>query len=393
MGRIPPLRFLLASTGSTAPPALLEAGYPSLDLDQGHFPLGSECVELPVRGGVLRGVYVPAGSGAPLVLHLLESSGSVTYGTEHLLGYPLLHELRELGCASLMIDFRGIGASEGSRMPTKMVGDTRVMWAEALRRAGGGARILLRGMSLGTLALASLLEAGARPAGVIMVAPVRAETVARNWFHHYHHHWLARASTLLLRKPVRVRMVRVLEEWRGPLLVTAPHQDYVLPVAEQELLRVAALANGASWVGTPYSHAGHVVEAHHVWPEERIFLRRVFPELPSETSPRRLDPPCLAAAVATRNVEDPNLLAWLRSLPPARLRSLGEEGCRLLLDAALAPEAPSPSELLTLGRYLRDEDLPRPDQGFAGLAAELGWEDAAGVQRLALAAGFPSVPS
>jgi alpha-beta hydrolase superfamily lysophospholipase len=153
LGALNPFRALLAALGSTAPPALLAAGFPRLEVGETNFPPGTEAVELPVPGGLLRGAFVPSDPGAPVVLHLLESMGSVTYGTHHALGYPVLWELRDRGFASLMIDYRGVGASEGWRSPRNVREDAQAMFAEARRRTGGRShRVVLRGASFGTLA-------------------------------------------------------------------------------------------------------------------------------------------------------------------------------------------------------------------------------------------------
>ncbi len=225
-----PSRFhvFLAATGAVVPPAVLEGGLPELDLED--FPPGTERVRLPAGGdAVLEGVFVPADPGAPVVLHLLASEASITHGTRGLAGFPILWQLRDRGLASLVVDWQGVGASSGSRTPRHLPGDARVVWEEALRRAGGDpGRVVLRGMSLGTLGVACLLEAGVAPAGIVLVAPVRAETVVRNWARHYYPPYWSRLARFV-RPAVPVDLVAVLGAVRRPLLVYAPRDDYLLP--------------------------------------------------------------------------------------------------------------------------------------------------------------------
>lgn len=167
------------------PPAVAPAGFPELRLSD--YPPGAELVELPVAGGaVLRGVYLPAGDDAPLVVHfpaMLESVSGGTHGDvfmvaedgwlvgRHDLGAvqfsakimplastdeaapftpaPLHHglftALRRAGLSLLFVDYEGVGASTGSRSPKHLARDARAVWEEALRRVDGDPqRVVLR---------------------------------------------------------------------------------------------------------------------------------------------------------------------------------------------------------------------------------------------------------
>ncbi len=64
--------------GCLAPPALLPPYDVDLERALAEYPPGTEKVELALSADDrLRGLFVPSDAGAPVVLHLLESSGSV----------------------------------------------------------------------------------------------------------------------------------------------------------------------------------------------------------------------------------------------------------------------------------------------------------------------------
>jgi len=274
---------LLASVGSVTPPALLEAGFPQLDLVSGGFPPDTQQLELEVtRGTKIRGVFVPAkNDDAPIVVHLLESLGSVTFGTKDLLGYPCLWQLRDAGFSSLMVDYRGIGASDGRRSPRNMPLDAESIYAEALRRVNGdSSRIVIRAMSLGTLAAASLYrDLSNLPGAIIMVAPVRAETVAGNWLGKYHGPLVKKfAGMINVRRPVKVDLVNVMRNLKVPLMIYAPETDYALPPKEMQMVKAACQQANGEWHSSNYNHSGHVLSAHEVIPAELEFLKIQFPQ-------------------------------------------------------------------------------------------------------------------
>ena len=399
MARLGLLRVFLSSTGSAAPPALLEAGFPELDLDR--FPPGTEPLDLEVKPGVhLRGVFVPSDEGAPVVLHLLESEGSITYGAEGLTGFPNLVELRDQGFASLVVDYRGIGASDGSRYPRNVPVDARTAWEEALRRAGGDPkRVVLRGSSFGTLAAACLLQQGMDPAAVFLVAPVRSETVVRHWAARYYPRLVAVLGTLLSPKPVKVDIVRELGRVRCPLLVYAPDDDYALPEAERVAMQRAVSQAGGRWVGTAYGHPACVIDAHHVVPAERELLANVFPEQPpvadrlrryreataNEVPEERLlelaqhfllEPPRLAWAASDNGLSGEAMgshIAWLRRICRRLLQDLPDDPLRALIRAPENLHRSRVDDLRSLTHYLgeRKPEGPWTPGELLALATEL----------------------
>lgn len=233
--------------GFLVPPAILAGQETTLRNDADRFPPGTEFVEIPLPSGDrLRGVYVPSDPGAPIVLHLLESSGSVASTS---LGYrPLLAALADGGFASLMVDYRGVGASDGGRSPRHLEDDAWAMWSEALRRTGGDPGLVaVRAISIGTLAAASLADRGARPAAWILLAPVRAETVVRHFAAWQFPGVLGQLASRFFRPPTNVDLVASVANMRPHLWVESPDGDELLPDSEQADLHRAVDAAGGAW--------------------------------------------------------------------------------------------------------------------------------------------------
>jgi hypothetical protein len=164
------------------PPAVIDAGEPS-DLEElcAAYPAGTEVVSIRVdEGEFLRGLFVPAAEDSPVVLHLFPAGVSVARPRP---GLDLLaRQLRDLGYASLLVDYAGIGASDGRSSPENLARDARAMWHAAVRRAGGDpSRVAVRATSLGTVAAAHLFAEGVQPAGVALLLPVCGEDVAQRF--------------------------------------------------------------------------------------------------------------------------------------------------------------------------------------------------------------------
>jgi hypothetical protein len=232
---------LLACASCLAPPALIAADGVDLARRIAEMPAGTERVEIAVAdGSCLRGVYVAGDPGAPLCVHLLGSSDTVA--SQRHPQRTLLSHLRDLGVASLMLDYRGVGASSGARHVDHLAEDALAMWREALRRVGGDEqRVVLRATSIGTVATAQLLETGARPAGIVLIAPILPETVVRRYAsveHGWYGPWLAQA---LFRPVARVDVLRELEHAARPLLVRSSPADRFLSDAERAEFRAAVL--------------------------------------------------------------------------------------------------------------------------------------------------------
>jgi alpha/beta superfamily hydrolase len=232
--------------GFITPPAIFGGGEDSLRVDEDRFPPRTELVELPLRTGeILRGVYVPSDPGAPVVLHLLESSGSVSSknGYRHVLA-----DLADSGFASLMIDYRGVGASDGYRSPKHLEEDAWAVWEEAVRRAGGDpSLVVVRTISIGALAAASLVKRGVRPAAWILIAPVRAETVVANFAQWQYPGLLSRLASRFFRPPTSVDLVEAVTHMGPHLWVYSPEHDTLILPDEQAMLSNAVTRTGGVW--------------------------------------------------------------------------------------------------------------------------------------------------
>jgi dienelactone hydrolase len=330
--------IVAASGGCIAPPLLLPTARVQIDL--ARFPPGSELVQLPVGSDeTLRGVWVPAfGPGpAPIVVDFLESSGTIGTGALDL-GFsatvgaatgdePLHVECRAdgapleplddhfcaarrryallplLGFASLCMDYAGVGASSGERSTDNLRRDAHAVWDEALRRAGGDAsRVVLRGTSVGALAVAALLQDGARPGAVILVAPVRAETITHNGAQAMGRGLTAALFGWLLRTPIDTDLLAELRRLQAPLLVVVPERDEFLRHDERAQLLAATDAAGGVFVVRHVDHVVLSLAARDVLAVEGWFLGR----LPLVKSPaQRVEAHLLAWRAACDAYADP----------------------------------------------------------------------------------------
>lgn len=194
----------------------------------------------------LRGLHLPGDTAPPLVvLHLLPSGASVTTGMPVGIGRhglaSTLTTFARLGCGSVLIDYRGVGDSDGPRDPAGLLADGQAMWRKAVELADGQAdRVVIRAASIGTVIAADLLASGHRPAAAILIAPVRASTIT------YHgaraqYGWLAAwFADLLYRAVPAPDLETVLATTPVPVLLVLPDQDVYLPPDERRLIEAAA---------------------------------------------------------------------------------------------------------------------------------------------------------
>lgn len=235
--RVALLLALLCCGACFAPPAVLSAERGDLAKLVRELPAGTRAVEIPAEdGALLRGVFVPAGPGAPICVHLPGATDTVA--ARHYPQHHLLRELNELGVASLMLDYRGVGVSDGGRHVDHLRGDALALWNEALRRADGDAgRVALRATSLGTIATAELLSVGVRPAGIVLIAPVFPDTVVEHYARVEHGWYGPPLAKLLFRAVSDVDVIAQLSAAGVPVLARASDGDHFIGDDERAALR------------------------------------------------------------------------------------------------------------------------------------------------------------
>src|SRR5687768_6346436 len=118
--------------------------------------LQASWIEVEVGNGEkLRGWHVRLGECESLALHFLDGAIEDFPGGID----ALLEGMHDARMGTLVLDMRGVGASDGEWDPAHIPEDALAAWNEALRRVDGDAeRVRVRGISRGNLAVASLIE-------------------------------------------------------------------------------------------------------------------------------------------------------------------------------------------------------------------------------------------
>lgn len=271
------LLLCVASTSAClTPPVMLSAVAPDLARALPEYPPGTERVELTTPdGATLRGVFTPAGEGAPVVLHLLGAAQSPASLAQPLDGAAWA--FADIGYASLLCDYRGIGASPGEDDVDRLGDDALCMWNEAVRRAGGDpSRVVVRATSLGTISTALILRAGARPAAVLLLAPVFPDTVVERFASDNYGRLAGWLASALFRPVARVDVFEQLERLRAPLCVSLFEDDHWS--TKRDLARLFAAVRKApshSWRLFGGDHVGGVLFTSALSSDERQFARQL----------------------------------------------------------------------------------------------------------------------
>jgi hypothetical protein len=302
----------------------------------------------------LRGVLVPPPLGGPLVLHLLESGGSVAKGDGG--RARTLRQLADLGAGSLMLDWTGVGPSTGDASNRNILRDARVMWEAALQHVEGDeSRVILRCASIGTLAAADLLQSGVRPRAVVLIAPVRAETAARNFSSQRFGRFFGGLLTFGMLPIVDVDLLSVLRSTEVPLLLLQPADgDLFVTPAESDLLAESCQRTGNTVALVDGGHLQTTLLSRGLFPMELAFLTdNMRAEFDAESRVDSILSGELAAAVPAR-FTDAEVRLRLERVAPL----LQTEPPAQLLAAGLATSRPrNASRLLWL--------LQAPDGGLA----------------------------
>ncbi len=338
----------LAPWACVSPPVLRDP--PPLVRDERRpalYPASAEWIEVSARDGThLRGVFVPADPGAPVVLALLEAQSSVA---EHPRGYrELVERLGDAGFATLACDWRGVGISGGSRSADHLGEDAAALFAEAVRRAGGDAsRVAVRGVSLGTLALAELLASGAAPGAALYVAPVRNATFAERQAGEMFGGAAGGVARLSFRRVPGVDPAEALAQSTVPTLVILLKDESYLSDAERAELRDAVAGRDNVRLLEPELVPGALILGERgLLEEEQAWLARTFPK--RFHLPKRRERALLALA--------PEALAQLppQSLERARFEALAMAQIHTdpawLAAAALSGSGPEYAEVFARAR-------------------------------------------
>jgi len=279
--------------GCFMPPVVMQAHDAEWTLADSKYPRSGRIVEVATEDPVLRGLYVPSDPGAPLVVHFAEAGASVTFG-------PALRDqyldLAQRGFASLAVDYRGVGLSDGATDTGELPTDVDAIYAHALRLVDGDpSRLVLRGTSLGTMAIAHLLAQGHQPAAVCLYAPVFADSVVMAFGYAVYNDFLVALAWPFLRSVPLPRLTDALSTYRGALFVLGHPSDELLTDREFAELAEAVDARGGTLVTTTrglsvgHSHpvlrhlTQHVrltVLSLDVTREEAGFLETAFPGVP-----------------------------------------------------------------------------------------------------------------
>lgn len=263
------LLALLACASCLTPPALIEPMKLDRENVLARYARGAESVAIEVEPGIqLRGVFVPSQPNGPVVLHLLESSGSVASSKLHF--GAITRQLSDLGYASLVVDYTGIGLSDGSASVDHLERDALAMWHEAERRANG-APVWIRATSLGAIPAAQLLAHGKRPAKIVLIAPVLADSAVTRFARTFHGPLAGFVAAAAFRDIAPVDVVAELKRARLPVLVITSERDTLLGERDRERIGSALHPAGVVLL----RDSGHVqlaLEAHQLMAEELRFV-------------------------------------------------------------------------------------------------------------------------
>lgn len=252
--------LVLASSSCITPWVVAPVRNAAFTLENSGYPDATRIVELERDGEpTLRGIFVADASSkrradaAPqitnevrflevLVVHFAESGGSIVHNSENRRQYE---QCLEYDFASLALDYQGVGLSDGNVSPRDLDTDALAIYAHALELVGGNeSRLILRGCSIGTLAIASILESGARPGAVVLFAPVLAESVGLRYGQVIMWDPMAAFASLFMRSIMSARLVDELAQVDTRLIVFAYRLDELVNDDEFDRLKSAVKSVG-----------------------------------------------------------------------------------------------------------------------------------------------------
>jgi uncharacterized protein len=243
------------------PEALLFRPSPTVDETPAARGLSFDRVEIATADGeTLVGWYLPADAGAEGVILYCHGNAGNIGGRVH-----LLPELRKLGMAILIFDYRGYGESSGRPTVAGTRLDIEAVWQHLVEQRGHApGQIVLWGRSLGgAIAIdqaARASEAGTPPRALIVESTFTSTLdLGAELYPWLPVRWFGRK----LDYPSRERIARV----DAPILIAHSPADDLIPVAHGHALLEAAregLAPEVAFVQLDGGHNdGHLAQAQH----------------------------------------------------------------------------------------------------------------------------------
>ena len=399
------LGLSLPLVGCFTPPVVALAHDDSWTLETSGYPQDARRVEIRrgaqdgsdrTLGPTLRGLFFPSDEGAPVVVHFAESGASLTASIRSREQY---HALAELGFASLAVDYRGVGLSDGDPSPRKLGEDAMAIWEEGLSLVDGDAdRLVVRGASLGTVAISSLLAEGIEPAACIAFAPVRPKTVGRLYGYAVYWSPLVWLVAPLFRTFSDGDPLEWFTKPGVPRLVTIHPEDELLSERDFERLKLgvessggvvqvpeplsAVLVVGDSVMKALWKHIGLVQKSFFVGDTEREFLRDLFPGVPDLGARlariEKFGPPQAVAEVGSDRAMRARLelpLLQHRLLPPnlalAAAHSLRDGEMEFFDDWLMTPDGRGAREVFRTRSFERLTELLDLDDAGGRLPIEV----------------------
>lgn len=208
---------------------LYQPGVPGRSLVATPAAIGAdyESVTLTTKDGVeLHGWFIPHASARATVLFFHGNAGNISHRLD------FIAQLRDLGLAVLIDDYRGYGRSRGEPSETGTARDARAAWQYLTRERGlSPAEIVVFGRSLGA-AVAAELARGHRPAAVILASPFTSvPAAAQEAYPFLPARWLAR---------IEYPTLRYVREISAPVLVIHSRKDEIIPFAHGRAVFEAA---------------------------------------------------------------------------------------------------------------------------------------------------------
>lgn len=205
--------------------------FPQMDRDAADTParlgLPFETLRIATADGeTLSAWYVPACEARGVALFFHGNAGSIAHRLDWL---PLFRRLR---LDTLLVDYRGYGASSGKPSEQGTYRDAEAAWRQLTETRGvAPARIAVFGESLGG-AVAAWLAAGRRPGALVLMSSFTSvPELAAGLYPWLPARWLSRYDY-----DTRARLADV----ASPVLVAHSPQDDIIPYAHGERLFAAA---------------------------------------------------------------------------------------------------------------------------------------------------------